>query len=135
DSAALSEMVRAEDIERLQPHDEVRQPRIATFAADSANLDGSSRRYIDALVDTLRPRGDQVLNLEGHANDADRRFGRDDARLAFARARAVADYLVREHGFDPDRLHARAWLSEVTNDEAAARGVDARLVIPADASR
>lgn len=135
DSAALTEIVRAEDIERLQPHDEVRQPRIATFAADSANLDGSSRRYIDALVDTLRPRGDQVLNLEGHANDAGSRYQGDHARLAFARARVVADYLVREHGFDPETLHARAWLSEVANDDAAARGVDARLVIPADARR
>ncbi len=135
ESAVLNELLRAEDLDRLEPHDEVRQPRIASFAVDSAGLDGSSRRYIDALVDTLRPRGEQTLSLEGHAADAGARYGGDNARLAFARARAVADYLVNEHGFDPERVHAKAWLSEVANQEAAARGVDARLIIPANARR
>ena len=135
DVAASSELVRAEDIERLKAHDEVRQPRVATFAVDSASLDGTSRRYLDALVDTLRPRGEQVLSLEGHSTDAGSKFGGDDARLAFARARAVADYLVDEHGFDPERVRPKAWLAELENNDAAARGVDARLIIPANAGR
>ena len=133
DSAALSELIRAEDLDRLRPHDEVRQPRVATFAPDSSTLDEASRDYLDALADTLRPRGEQVLGLEGHSIDAGPRHGHDDARLAVARARAVADYLVREHGFDPDRVRPKAWLREVPIDAAAGRGVDARLIVPASA--
>lgn len=135
DAAALKELVRAEDLERLEPHDEVRQPRLASFVPDSARLEDSSRRYIDALVDTLRPRGEQTLSLEGHANDSGTRFGGDNARLAFARARAVADYLIREHGFEAERVRPKAWLAEIADDKSAARGVDARLIIPAGSGR
>lgn len=133
EEAALAELVRAEDLDKLQPHDEVRQPRIATFGADSDVLDAASRRYIDALVDTLRPRGEQTLSLEGHATDAGPKFQGDNSRLANARARAVLDYLVEEHGFDPARVRAKAWFAEVTINELAASGVDARLIIPASA--
>ncbi|MEM8713391.1 MAG: OmpA family protein [Planctomycetota bacterium] len=135
EEAALSEMVRAEDLKKLEPHDEVRQPRVATFAADSDVLDAASRRYLDALVDTLRPRGAQTLSLEGHASDAGPKFQGDNARLAHARAKAVLDYLVDEHGFDPGRVRAKAWFAEVSINELAASGVDARLIIPAKAPR
>ncbi len=133
EEAALSELVRAEDLEKLQPHDEVRQPRIASFKPDSDVLDAGSRGYIDALVDTLRPRGEQTLSLEGHATDAGPKFQRDNARLAHARASAVLEYLVGEHGFDRQRVRAKAWFAEVTVNELAASGVDARLIIPATA--
>ena len=133
EEAALSELVRAEDLEKMEPHDEVRQPRVATCPPDSAVLDAASRSYIDALVDTLRPRGEQNLSLEGHATDAGPKFQRDNARLAHARARAVLEYLIDEHGFDPARVRAKAWFSEVTVNETAASGVDARLIIPATA--
>lgn len=131
EDAALNELLRAEDLDRLKPHDEVRQPRIATFEADSAKLTKKSKRYIDALVDTLRPRGQQVLSLEGHAADAAATFGHNDARLANARARTVAAYLVEEHGFDPRRVRAKSWFSELRGEKDTLRSVDARLVIPA----
>ncbi|MEM9802620.1 MAG: OmpA family protein [Planctomycetota bacterium] len=134
ETAALTELVRAEEIARLSPHDEIRQPRIATFESDSDLIDEASREYIDALADSLRPRSGQVLSLEGHATDAGPRFGFDDARLAFARARAVSDYLVREHGFDEGRIRPKAWLSEVATDRTT-RGVDARLIVPAAGGR
>ena len=131
EEAALSELIRAEDLENLEPHDEVRQPRLASFETDSAKLTPASRTYIDALVDTLRPRGAQVLSLEGHAQDAGENFGYDSARLAHARAAAVAAYLVDEHGFDPRRVRAKAWFTELDRGGSASRGVDARLIIPA----
>lgn len=133
EEAALSELVRAEDLENLKPHDEVRQPRIASFKSDSDILDAASRKYIDALVDTLRPRGEQTLSLEGHSTDAGPKFQGDDSRLAHARANAVLEYLVDEHGFDRTRVRAKAWFAEVTVNELAASGVDARLIIPATA--
>ena len=133
ENAALSELVRAEDLEKLQPHDEVRQSKIASFKPDSDVLDNASRSYIDALVDTLRPRGEQTLSLEGHATDAGSKFQRDNSRLAHARARAVLGYLVDEHGFDSERVRAKAWFAEVTVNELAASGVDARLIIPSTA--
>ena len=133
EESALAELVRAEDLERLQPHDEVRQPRLASFNRDSDVLSEASRNYIDALVDTLRPRGEQTLSLEGHATDAGFQFQEDNSRLAHARARAVFTYLVNEHGFDPDRIRAKAWLAEVEVGELAVSSVDARLIIPATA--
>lgn len=131
EDAALNELVRAEDLESMKPHDEVRQPRLATFDADSAILNRASRKYIDALVDTIRPRRGQTLSIEGHANDAGTRHDYDDTRLAHARARAVTQYLVEEHGFPPSQVRAKAWYAELELDSAAARGVDARLIIPA----
>lgn len=131
EDAALQEMIRAEDLDSLQPHDEIRQPRLATFEPDSAVLKAPSRSYIDALVDTLRPRGEQSLSLEGHARDAGANFGFEDARLAHARASAVRSYLISEHGFDASRVTAKAWLTEVDDVSLASRGVDARLIIPA----
>lgn len=130
EQAALNELVRAEDLEALKPHDEVRQPRVASFDPDSAVLTRKSRTYLDALVDTLRPRGAQVLSLEGHAHDAGPNFGYSGARLASARAQAVADYLIDEHGFDAQSVRAKAWFAELTAEGSAARGVDARLIIP-----
>lgn len=131
EQAALNEMVRAEDLEKMKPHDEVRQPRIATFAADSAKLTKGSRKYIDALVETLRPRPGHTLSIEGHASDAGPKFGNDDTRLAHARAVAVTQYLVEEHGFTPSQVRAKAWFAEIDNGTNVARGVDARLIIPA----
>lgn len=131
DEAALNELIRAEDLEALKPHDEVRQPRVATFDADSAALTASSRAYLDELVDTLRPRGAQVLSLEGHARDAGPRYGYSSTRLSHARAAAVRDYLIDRHGFNPNAVRAKAWFAELERaDSPASRGVDARLIIP-----
>lgn len=131
EEAALNELIRAEDLENLEPHDEVRQPRLASFDTDSAKLTRNSKAYIDALVDTLRPRGAQILSLEGHGPDAGTNHDYDAARLAHARAAAVSAYLVDEHGFDPRRVRAKAWLTELDRTGAASKGVDARLIIPA----
>ena len=68
--AATKELVTAEDLEALEPHREVRQPTVARFETDSAELGGASKLYLDTLAPTLRPGPNQTLRLEGGANDA-----------------------------------------------------------------
>lgn len=128
--ASHFELVRAEALKALEPHHELRQPRLATFDTGSAALRDESRTYLDQLADTLRPGPRQSLVLEGHALDAGERHGGEDPWLAFGRARAVRQYLVEKHGFVPERVEARAWLEEIIQDDAATRTVDARLVSP-----
>lgn len=128
--ASHFELVRAEALEALAPHYELRQPRIATFETGSAALRDESRAYLDQLADTLRPGPRQTLVLEGHALDADAQHGGEDPWLAFGRANAVRRYLVEKHRFPPERVEARAWLEEIIQDDVATRTVDARLVSP-----
>ncbi|TDJ70894.1 MAG: hypothetical protein E2O39_09270 [Planctomycetota bacterium] len=128
--ASHFELVRAEALAALEPHHELRQPRIATFDTGAAALRDDSRTYLDQLADTLRPGPKQTLVLEGHALDADERHGGENPWLAFGRASAVRQYLIEKHRFMPERVEARAWLEEVIQDDAATRTVDARLVSP-----
>lgn len=128
--ASETELLRAEVVQALAPHDELFQPHVASFAADSAELDEASRGYLDRLAPTLRPAAGQLLVLEGHAADAGAAFGRDDAWLAFERARAVRAWMLEAHGFAPARVEARGWLEEIDGDAAQARRVDARLITP-----
>ncbi|MCY3002058.1 MAG: OmpA family protein [Planctomycetota bacterium] len=129
--ASELELVRAAAASALEPHDELFQPAIASFEKGSALLTDASRTYLDRLADTLRPGRAQVLLLEGHALDAGPAFGDQNHRLALARARAVREYLLKEHEIPADRVEARAWLVEVDPDGAGTRCVDARLVTPA----
>lgn len=124
--ASTLELLRAETLEALTPHHEVRQPRIATFEPGSATFDTPSREYLDRLTDTLRPGPGQILILEGHAFDA----GGNDDWLAFRRAAAVREYLIREHRFRANRVEARAWIDEVITPGVATHAVDARLITP-----
>ncbi len=114
----------------LRPYSELKQPFVADFREDSADLSDSSRRYLDLLVDTLRPGFGQLLILEGHADDAGSKFANNDAWLASARAQAVKNYLVEQHGLIPQRVEARAWAIEVRGPGISRRGVDARFIQP-----
>jgi chemotaxis protein MotB len=106
------------------------QPLIATFAADSADLTDDARHYLDLLATSLRPGQGQVLVLEGHADDADKRFDDDNTLLALRRAYAVAQYFIEEHGFVSIRVEPRAFARDVVRAGSSARGVDARVVQP-----
>lgn len=128
-NASDREEIRAKIVRSLKPHDELNQPGIAAFEHGSYELTEASRRYLDTLAPTLRPGADQILLLEGHAGPVE--GGRDGRWLAFARARAVADYLIEQHDFLPVSVEPRAWASEIETNEPAMRIVDARLVIPA----
>ncbi|MFO1011670.1 MAG: OmpA family protein [Planctomycetota bacterium] len=130
-----AEIAEARDIEKLvkaslKPYAEMMHPLVAEFEPGSAELTASSKRYLDLLADTFRPGFQQILVLEGHADDAGDAFANDDAWLAASRAQAVKDYVVNEHGFIPTRVEARAWAVQVPSIKTSSRGVDARLVQP-----
>jgi len=125
DQAATSELLRAQSIEALAPHDEVNQPAVAVFAEGSSDLDDPARSWLDLLAPSIRPAGDVTLVLEGHASSTTSRT------LAFQRALAVRNHLVTNHGFPSERIEARAWMAEIETPGPATRGVDARLVVPA----
>ena len=104
---------------------ELHQPRLAAFAPGSATLTQASRDYIASLADSLRPAPGQLLVLEGHAPAGD-----GASTLAYARAQAVARYLVDTHRFNPDRVSARAWLVELDTERRVTDAVNARLIFP-----
>ena len=132
-----AEVKSARDIEKLvkqslRPYSEMKQPYVALFEADSAELGEQARGYLDSLAETLRPGHGQILVLEGHANDAGKSFRNDNAWLAGARAQAVKEYLTGEHGFVTTRVEARAPALEAASAGDGARRVDARLMQPAE---
>ena len=132
-SASDKELIRA-IADGLEPHDELNQPTIATFDVDSAELSATAESYLEIIAPTLRPGRAQVLILEGHALEASSVWGSDPRRLAFARARAVREYLVEELGFPESRVEPRAWLAEIDGPSVGTRGVDARLITPNESS-
>lgn len=129
-NASDVELLSAQLAQALTPHDELFQPQVASFTDDSAELSRPARDYIDRLADTLRPRSGQILLLEGHAADAGERHVDDDRYLAGERARAVRQYLIETHGFDPKRVEARAWFTAYEEPGPDTRRVDARLITP-----
>ena len=125
EDASLKELIRASSVEKLVPHDEVRQHRIASFGPGEDSLDDNSRRYLDALAESLRPRSEQTLVLEGFAVEREasaRRF------LALARGRAVEAYLVNEHNFDAEKVLVRTWADQSGEPTKSASRVDGRLI-------
>jgi chemotaxis protein MotB len=124
--AARTELLRAESIAALPAHDELYQPAVAIFPAGQSDLPSAARRYLDLLAPSLRPGNGQVLVLEARADPADPTAG-----SAERRARAVRQYLVERHGFEPGRIEARAWLKSPAGLDEKGSAVDARLILPA----
>lgn len=124
--ASTTELVRAEMVKAMKPRRELHQPRLATFDAGSSTLSAAGRDYIAQQADSLRPAPGQVLVLEGHAPEGTS----GGTALAYARARAVADVLIEQHGFKRARVSARAWLIELNTDQRVTDAVNARLVFP-----
>lgn len=122
EEASEFEVLRAEAVDALLPHDELTFPAISAFAPGSADLMPATSRYLTTLADSLRPVRGQLLVLEGHAPTTDR-------LLAWRRADALRTHLVTAHSFDPNRVEARAWMTEL--EHAALDTVDARLITPA----
>ncbi len=128
--ASHLEVLTAEAMDALEPHKQIKQPAVATFAPDSAELTSFSRTYLDSLSDDFRPSRGQVLRLEGHALDAGPEHDGNNQLLAFLRAESVRRYFVEKHNFPAERVEARAWYREMTDDPNATRVVDARLITP-----
>jgi len=125
EDAALRELIRASSAEKLSPHDEVRQHRIASFGRGQHELNDSSQRYLDALAESLRPRSAQTLVLEGFAPEGSDSGGR---YLALARGRAVEAYLINEHSFDAEKVLVRTWADQSNDPTKTAPRVDGRLI-------
>ena len=125
EDASLKELIRASSVEKLTPHDEVRQYRIASFDRGDATLSANSQRYLDALAESLRPRSGQTLVLEGFALEGDASTG---GSLALARGRAVETYFVNEHNFDAEKVLVRTWADQSGEPTKSASRVDGRLI-------
>jgi len=125
-----TELIKAELAKALAPHREMALPAVAMFEPQSFELTDAACRYLDMLSVTLQPGPGDVLQLEGHCEPSEGGDHRGDRWLAYARAQAVANYLIEEHGFPRKRLHARAWAAEIDEYGPITRSVDARLVMP-----
>lgn len=79
---------------------------LVLFQYNSAELTPKARRQLDAVAAALKsPKLDRYrFELQGHTDAA----GGEDYNLALSeqRAQAVFDYLVMQHGIDPQRLTA-----------------------------
>ncbi len=130
DSASNEEVLRADSVEKIKPHDEIFQPAVALFDGDQVELSSQSRRYLDLLSSSLKPGNGQVLILEGQAQAGSDSSGFEAQSKAHARAQAVRRYLIETHGFEPGRVEARAWLKALPGSDEERTAVDARLILP-----
>ncbi len=127
EDAVTKEVLDAESVEQLEPHDEIRQPAVALFAGGLTDLDSNARRYLDLVAPSLRAGEGQVLVLESQAQA----LNPADWDLGLRRAEAVRRYLIDEHGHEPGRIEARVWLaSPYATEDTAGGAVDATLILP-----
>lgn len=79
---------------------------LVLFKYNSADLTPQARRQLDAVASALKsPKLDRYrFELQGHTDAT----GGEEYNLALSeqRAKAVFDYLVQQHGIDPQRLTA-----------------------------
>ncbi|QDU70034.1 flagellar motor protein MotB [Engelhardtia mirabilis] len=129
---ATSELVRADDIDKLPPRNEIFQPSVAIFAVGSSELSSEAAQYLDLLAPSLRPRGTQVLVLEAQAGAGEASGDLARNALALARARAVRKHLEEHHGYQRARLEVRAWISGLDPGSNGGAAVDARLILEPD---
>lgn len=129
---AIDELVKADAIDDLPPHDELFQPAVALFEPLADALDDNAAGYLDQLAVSLRPGNGQVLLLEGQATASEAADALGRATLAVRRARAVRDYLVERHGFARGRIEARGWAASLDTGSTDGVGVDARLILGSD---
>lgn len=95
----------AEEVERLNK---------IYFDYDSYELREESRTYLTSIVSILNRVPEAKISIDGHASQEGSRWYNE--RLAYRRAKTVADYLV-EQGVDADRVIVVGHGSLVPNDE------------------
>lgn len=105
------------------------------FATDSARLTAEGRLQLDRLAGIIRVQDhpDQTYLIEGHSDPRGPAFY--NRQLSTQRARAVKDYLVREHGFESKRILTHGWgETRPSNPEKPAsvenRGVEVSRIYP-----
>ncbi|MEO0652373.1 MAG: flagellar motor protein MotB [Planctomycetota bacterium] len=129
---AIDELVKADAINNLPPHDELFQPAVALFDTGAERLNDDGERYLDQLAVSLRPGTGQMLLLEGQATAAEAPDALARVALAVRRARAVRDYFVERHDFARGRVEARGWAASLDPGSTDGVGVDARLILGSD---
>ncbi len=129
--ASTLELIKAKQLNSLAPHDELTYPQVASFATDSSELSLAGKSYLERLAPSLLPKHNQLLVIEGHANDAGPNHNGNNHALSIARANSVRGFLLERFGFSENRVHARAWFLELEGKPNANRFVDIRLVTPA----
>jgi outer membrane protein OmpA-like peptidoglycan-associated protein len=109
------------------------------FAYDSARLLPEALPQVDALGEALRAPEllPHAFLIAGHTDAAGSAAYNLD--LSYARALAVADYLVAYHGIDPARLVPHGWGEEVLRlpsdpGSGANRRVEVSLILPEEAA-
>lgn len=71
EDASEFEVLKAESVDALLPHDELAFPAVSAFSDGSMEISEVTRRYVATLVESLKPARGQLLVLEGHAPAGD----------------------------------------------------------------
>lgn len=104
------------------------------FDSGKAQLRRSAFPVLDNVAKVLQGFPDQPIGIEGHTDDRPITYSgwADNRALAVARARAVADYLIEQHGIDSSRITTIGYGEEhpiAPNDSAAGRQQNRRVEI------
>jgi len=84
------------------------------FSLASYRLTNKAKSYLSSIVDALNNVPEAKISIDGHASaEGDKDF---NETLAYNRAKAVADYLIRQ-GLDKDRVIVLGHGSLIPNDE------------------
>ncbi len=104
------------------------------FDSGKAVLRGSARNVLGQIAHAIQAVPNQPIGIEGHTdNEPIRHSGwADNKALSQARAQAVADHLIQQHGIDPARLTVIGYGEErpvAANDTSDGRRQNRRVEI------
>ena len=113
------------------------------FDSGKAELRRTASVVLDKVAKVLQEVPDQPVGIEGHTDNVPitRSGWADNKALSLARANAVADYLVEQHGLPRTRLTAIGYGEEhpiASNDAASGRQKNRRvelIILPQSAER
>ena len=104
------------------------------FDSGKAQLRSGAFPVLDKVAQVLKEVPDQPIGIEGHTDNVPiKRSGwADNKALSYARANAVADYLVEKQGLDSNRLMTIGYGEDrpiADNDDATGRQQNRRVEI------
>lgn len=126
--AANTELLRVQALERLKGTREVRLDGLLTFPTGSDQLSREQIKTLERRLAELTPSSGELLLIECRGDGLTDDLA--ELRLAHARAKAVAAYLLAEGAFPRSRLQVRIPADSPAGNRARAGRVDARLLIP-----
>lgn len=104
------------------------------FDSGKAELRRSAHGVLGKVAKVLQEVPEQPIRVEGHTDDVPIKYSgwADNRALSLARANAVVEHLVQQHGIDPSRLSAEGFGEArpiAPNDTAAGRRENRRVEI------